>query len=105
MAKELVPPRKPGVEFFDADKIGGNITLRHWRPGDRFRPIGFKSAAKLQDLFTNQKVPRERRHQLILAEIGKEIFWVEGLRISENFKLTPETKRLLIWRWRRENFR
>jgi len=35
------------------------------------------------------------------AMAGGEIFWVEGLRISENFKLTAETGRLLAWRWRR----
>ncbi|HTV76529.1 MAG TPA: tRNA lysidine(34) synthetase TilS, partial [Candidatus Baltobacteraceae bacterium] len=38
-------PRRPGCEFFDADKIGGKIVLRHWRAGDRFQPIGLKSAA------------------------------------------------------------
>jgi tRNA(Ile)-lysidine synthase len=100
-AKPFAPSGKPGVEFFDADNITGKITLRHWQPGDRFQPMGFKSAAKLQDLFTNKKIPREQRHHLILAEAGEKIFWVEGLRISENFKLTPETKRILIWRWRR----
>jgi tRNA(Ile)-lysidine synthase len=89
-------------ESFDADKVGGKITLRHWRPGDRFQPIGFKLAVKLQDLFTNQKIPRARRRELMVAaaESG-EIFWVEGLRISELFKLTLRTKRRLVWRWRR----
>jgi tRNA(Ile)-lysidine synthase len=95
-------PHQIAREFFDADKIGGEIILRHWRAGDRFQPIGLKSAAKLQDLFTNAKIPRERRRGLIIAEAaGGEIFWVEGLRISENFKLTPQTKRSLAWRWRR----
>jgi tRNA(Ile)-lysidine synthase len=85
-------------EFFDVDKIGSQITLRHWRPGDLFRPIGLESAVKLQDLFTNAKIPRDRRRSLILAaSSGGEIFWVEGLRISENFKLLPETKRRLVW--------
>jgi tRNA(Ile)-lysidine synthase len=89
-------------EFFDVDKIGGKIILRHWRAGDRFQPIGLKSAAKLQDLFTNAKIPGERRRELIVATTAdSEIFWVEGLRISEKFKLTPKTKRRLLWRWRR----
>jgi tRNA(Ile)-lysidine synthase len=93
-------PRQIGRELFDADKIGNKIILRHWRAGDRFQPIGLKSAVKLQDLFTNAKIPRERRRELILAEIIRgEIFWVEGLRISENFKITPQTKRRLIWCW------
>jgi tRNA(Ile)-lysidine synthase len=90
-----------GREIFDAEKIGNKIILRHWRAGDRFLPIGLKSAVKLQDLFTNRKIPRERRRELILATTAVgEIFWVEGLRISENFKLTPQTKRRLAWRWR-----
>lgn len=90
---------KTGCEFFDADKVGGQITLRHWRPGDVFQPIGLKSPVKLQDLFTNSKIHRNRRHELIVAEAaGGEIFWVEGLRISEKFKLLPETKWRLVWR-------
>ena len=88
-------------EFFDADKIGGEIILRHWRAGDRFQPIGLKSAAKLQDLFVNAKIPAARRRELVLATTADgEIFWVEGLRIGERFKLTLETKRKLVWKWR-----
>jgi len=91
-------PCQIGREFFDADKVGEKILLRHWRAGDRFQPIGLKSAAKLQDLFTNAKIPREQRRKLIVATTaGGEIFWVEGLRISEHFKLTPGTKRQLVW--------
>ncbi len=89
-------------EFFDAAKVGGKITLRHWRPGDRFQPIGFKKATKLQDLFTNAKIPYDRRRSLIVALAASgEIFWVENMRISENFKLTPITKQRLVWRWNR----
>jgi len=92
-----------GCEYFDADRVGCAIKLRQWQPGDVFQPIGFKSAAKLQDLFTNEKIPRTRRRELIIAEAtGGKIFWVEGLRVSEQFKLTRDTKRRLVWRWRRQ---
>jgi tRNA(Ile)-lysidine synthase len=95
------PRRQTAREIFDADRVGGSITLRHWRPGDRFQPIGLASPVKLQDLFTNLKIPRARRRDLVVAAAaGGEIFWVEGLRIAENFKLTPQTKRRLVWRWR-----
>ena len=53
--------------LFDADKVGSHVVLRHWQPGDRFQPIGMSKPVKLQDLFTNAKVPRERRHALTLA--------------------------------------
>jgi len=96
------PAVRPACESFDADKVSGRITLRHWRPGDRFQPIGLRSSAKLQDLFTNRKIPRARRRELMVAAAeNDEIFWVEGLRISENFKLTRQTKRRLTWRWQR----
>jgi tRNA(Ile)-lysidine synthase len=90
------------VEYFDADKVGERVCLRHWQPGDRFQPIGTRSARKLQDLFTNMKVPRSQRHRrVVAATIRGELFWVEGLRMSEGFKLGPETVRRLKWRWRR----
>ena len=96
------PRGRKACESFDADRVGGKITLRHWRPGDRFQPIGLRSPVKLQDLFTNRKISRARRRELIVAAAENgAIFWVEGLRISENFKLTPQTQRRLVWRWQR----
>ena len=89
-------------EVFDADKVGLQVRLRHWRPGDRFQPIGMACSVKLQDFFTNQKVPRDRRRRLIVATAADgEVFWVEGMRISERFKLTKQTIRRLQWRWKR----
>lgn len=96
-----VPPRRTGKEVFDADKVGSQIVLRHWRPGDRFRPIGMTKAVKLQDFFTNERIPRAQRHKLIVATTAQhEVFWVESMRISERFKLTKETQRCLTWGWR-----
>ncbi|HLZ54906.1 MAG TPA: tRNA lysidine(34) synthetase TilS, partial [Verrucomicrobiae bacterium] len=93
--------KRTGCEYFDAARVGGRIILRHWRAGDRFQPIGLKSAVKLQDLFVNQKIPRSRRHDLVVAEAAQGgIFWVDNLRVSESFKLTPATRRRLVWRWR-----
>jgi tRNA(Ile)-lysidine synthase len=94
--------RNPGAEYFDADKIGVKVWLRHWQPGDRFQPIGMKSAQKLQDLFTDLKVPRGQRRRLVVAATQQgELFWVEGLRMAEGFKLEPKTNRRLQWQWRR----
>jgi tRNA(Ile)-lysidine synthase len=100
------PRRRPraqaGRELFDADKIGRRIVLRHWRPGDRYQPIGMSVAVKLQDWFTNRKVPAAlRRGLLVAATAGGAIFWVEGQRIAEPFKVTAATRRCLLWRWQR----
>ena len=91
-----------GREFFDAEKVGSRVLLRHWRPGDRFQPIGMSRSVKLQDFLTNRKVPQRERHRLIVAttRLG-EVFWVEGQRVTERFKLTAKTIRRLHWTWRR----
>jgi tRNA(Ile)-lysidine synthetase-like protein len=89
-------------ECFDADRVGSPVVLRHWRPGDRFQPIGMVHTVKLQDFFTNQKVLRDQRRRLIVAATAAgALFWVEGMRISERFKLTGGTIRCLQWRWKR----
>tara|TARA_Y100000588_G_scaffold327282_1_gene362174 strand:- start:515 stop:1855 length:1341 start_codon:yes stop_codon:yes gene_type:complete len=92
----------PGAELFDADVVGKNTVLRHWRPGDRFQPIGMKTSVKLQNLFTNAKVPAtEKRRRVLACTADGEIFWVEGLRVGERAKIRPETRRFLRWQWRR----
>ena len=100
----VVPGRGSGnrTEFFDAERVGNKVTLRHWQPGDRFQPIGMPGSAKLQDIFVSAKIPRQDRVRLVVAvtESGT-IFWVEGLRIGEQCKIVRETKRILRWTWRR----
>ena len=96
------PKPVTGRELFDAGVVGSRIVLRHWRAGDRFQPIGMKAAVKLQDLFVNAKIPRPRRRELVVgATVGGEIFWVEGLRMGERFKLGAGTKRRLRWEWKK----
>ncbi len=98
------PSRRPspGREIFDAAAVGPEITLRHWRRGDRFRPLGLSRAVKLQDVFVNRKIPANQRHGLVVATTSAgEIFWVEGLPPGEAFKVGPATTERLTLRWRR----
>ncbi len=100
--QRTLPKPRAGRECFDAEKTGAQISLRHWRAGDRFQPSGMKSPVKLQDLFVNAKIPRNERHGLIVATTAVgTIFWVERLRIAEGFKLTGATKHCLQWQWKR----
>ncbi|MFO1501271.1 MAG: tRNA lysidine(34) synthetase TilS [Verrucomicrobiota bacterium] len=97
--------RKPpaGMERFDWEKVGSVVRLRHWQPGDRFQPIGMAGAVKVQDLLTNQKIPVRQRRGLVVAEtLAGQIIWIEGLRISESFKIDAQTGECLEWRWERK---
>ncbi len=96
-----VPSPQRGIEHFDADRVGSAVRFRHWQAGDRFRPLGFLVATKLQNLFVNRKVPAAGRRQRIVATTKSgEIFWVEGLPPGEKFKIRPETGRILTLTWK-----
>ena len=83
-------------EWLDADAVGGALALRRWRPGDRFQPIGMKSAKKLQDIFVDAKTPLEQRRRVpLLVAASGEICWPVGYRMGEKFKITRATRRAL----------
>ena len=66
-------------------------------PGDRFRPLGMRGTKKLKDFLIDRKIPREQRKSLpLLTSSNGDIIWVYGVRISEDYKVTPETKNILI---------
>jgi tRNA(Ile)-lysidine synthase len=86
--------------YADADVTGERLTIRAWRRGDRFRPLGMTQSKKLQDVFTDAKVPRALRARLPLVCVGEgaeeRVVWVAGVRLSDEFKLTEETHRILV---------
>ena len=57
-------------------------------PGDRMRPAGLGGTKSLQDLFTDRKVPRARRHTLPVVVSDGEIAWVPGVATGERFRAT-----------------
>lgn len=72
-----------------ASALGGEVTVRGWREGDRIAPAGLGGSKSLQDLFTDAKVPRSLRRGLPLVEVGGEIAWVAGLATAERFSARP----------------
>lgn len=80
----------------DADKVAFPLVVRARMDGDHFYPKGFGKKKKLQDLFVDEKVPRDERDAIPVVLSGGEIVWVAGIRTDDRFKVTPETKRYLV---------
>jgi tRNA(Ile)-lysidine synthase len=78
----------------DFDKLDKNLYFRYMKPGDRFSPIGMTKKQKVGDFFTNLKVPRRKRSRIPLLISGRKIVWIAGYRISEEFKITENTKKV-----------
>ena len=65
------------------DALGDEIILRTRRPGDRFQPSGMTGTKKLQDFFTDAKIPRDQRDGIPLLVCERGIAWVVGHRVAE----------------------
>jgi tRNA(Ile)-lysidine synthase len=83
--------------FLDFDKTGPSIQARFFMPGDRFVPLGMTGRKKLKSFFIDEKIPREQRDSIPILTTGKgDIIWVYGKRISENFRVTEKTRKILF---------
>jgi tRNA(Ile)-lysidine synthetase-like protein len=64
---------------FDADRLALPLVVRSVRPGDRIAVPGV-GTRKLQDVFVDAKIPRERRSRVpIVADATGTILWVPGV--------------------------
>lgn len=87
--------KSKNIGYFDYDKLTFPLKVRTRKNGDRFTPLGHRSEKKLKDFFMDQKVDREKRDEIPLIISNDKIIWLTGLRISNDFKVTESTKRIL----------
>jgi tRNA(Ile)-lysidine synthase len=82
--------------ILDADVLPGPLMVRQRRKGDLFRPLGCPGEAKLKAFLIDRKVPRPERDRIPLVVSGGKIAWVVGYQIDDRFKVTPQTRHVLI---------
>jgi tRNA(Ile)-lysidine synthase len=84
-AARLAQAEEPRAEsngiLVSADRLSQPLEVRTWRRGDRFYPKGMKGhSKKLQDFFTDLKVPAAQRAKIPLVVAPEGIVWVVGYR-------------------------
>jgi tRNA(Ile)-lysidine synthase len=78
----------PAEASFDSDKVGDSpLEVRGAMPGDRIEPLGMEGGRKLQDILTDQKVPRAQRAQIPVVVCRGEIIWVPGYRTARGWEV------------------
>ncbi len=85
----------PWTACFDAGKITFPLTLRNFRPGDRFVPLGMTGHKKLKNFFVDLKIPSRVRARTPILACGNRIIWVCGLRMDDRFKVSEKTREIL----------
>ena len=83
------------VQYFDYDKLRGGINIRKRESGDLIKPINSNGTKKLKKYFIDEKVPIDIREKIPLVAKDKEIVWIIGYVISDKYKVTKSTKKVL----------
>lgn len=92
---EKIRTKSQNQAYLDWEKLKGTLNLRGYLPGDKFKPLGMKGNQKLSDFFVNSKIPRHKREEILLLTSKKKIAWIVGQRISDEFKITNKTRKVL----------
>ena len=89
-------PEKDYTKWFDYDKIRDGLALRNPEEGDFFVLDKEGHRKKLARHYMDKKIAGEqRKKQFVLAD-GAHVVWSFPERISEDYKITENTKRVLV---------
>ena len=96
--EDFVLDQHPAKAQVDAGKLQFPLKLRSWHQGDVFQPLGLHGQKKLSDLFIEHKIPLNQKHNIAVLENGNgDIVWVAGIRLDERYKVSENTKKVLIF--------
>ena len=91
---DFIPAKRA---YLDLDKTGKFIFARFFKPGDRFVPLGMTGNKKLKSFFIDRKIPRDLRKRIpILTTEEGDIIWIYEQRISECYRVTKNTKKVIL---------
>lgn len=87
--------KKAYTKWLNYDKIKGGLLFRKRAGGDYLTIDSAGHKKKLKEYFIEEKIPREQREHTWLLTEGAHVLWVVGGRISADYKIDINTKRVL----------
>jgi tRNA(Ile)-lysidine synthase len=81
--------------LIDADLVKFPVSVRKWREGDKFMPLGMSGYKKISDYLTDIKMDKIRKETLLVTLSEDKIVAIPGFRIDERFKISQNTKNIL----------
>jgi tRNA(Ile)-lysidine synthase len=83
------------IALLDADKLQFPLTWRKWKVGDYFHPLGMTHKKKVSDFLIDQKISVADKETITVLQSAKEIIWVVGHRIDDNYKITNTSRQMI----------
>ena len=84
--------------MFDPALLRSELTVRNWRPGDRFWPAHRKSPKKIKELLQERKVTGTERKLWPVVASGEQIVWVRGFVAPLQLRPEDSSKQALVIR-------
>src|SRR5579872_2003713 len=86
------------LEGVDWRRVPGPLSLRNWRPGDQYQPLGHSHEQKIKLLFHQSRIPLwERRGWPIITSEGR-IVWVRKFGPAAEYAASSDSGTILhIW--------
>jgi tRNA(Ile)-lysidine synthase len=79
------------IAALDADLLKFPLTIRRWKIGDAFFPLGMNNRKLLSDFFIDNKFSSFQKKHTYLLFSGDDIVWIIGHRIDNRYKITANT--------------
>ena len=98
-------PQNQYTKWFYCDKIKECLVVRNRCKGDYLCIKGQENLQhkKLKDYMVAEKIPRAQREEIPLLAEGDHVLWLVGYRISEYYKISAATERILQVRFTQTN--
>lgn len=88
-------PSNDKTGFIDKNLLKYPLSVRKWKKGDYFYPIGMHGKKKLSKYFKDEKMSLLEKEQTWLLCSNNEIVWVIGKRLDNRYKATEKTPAIL----------
>ena len=88
-------PREDTIQVLDAGKLKFPLTVRRWKSGDSFYPLGMSKKKKISNFLIDKKVNRFEKEMTYVLLSDQDIVCILGHRIDNRYKITDETVSVL----------
>ena len=83
------------IIYVDGNKVSFPLSLRKWKEGDWFYPLGMQGKKKVSKYFKDEKFSLIDKEETWLLCSGEDIVWVVNHRADDRFKVTNNTSSVL----------
>ena len=94
--EDFLLPHERNSTCLSLNKIKFPVTIRNWKPGDTFYPLGMNRKKKLSDFFIDNKFSMPEKEAALIMESDGKIACIMGIRTDNRFRIIKSTTRCLI---------